>query len=179
MNDSKCAGEFATRVQAAQWAVREFTAQRVPEEVNLGLYVFDTNSHRERVPLGKGNRGQILTQIDRIQGGGNTPLNEALRVGVRALSVQRERQLGYGEFYVVVATDGAASDGDLATDGVAYALRQRVPIITIGFCLQGQHPLAQHSMSYRDANSPQQLLSALQETQGESTYFDQSVFPKQ
>ena len=38
------------------------------------------------------------------------------------------------------------------------------------------NPLSRSSFSYRNANSPQDLLTALQETQGESPYFDQAAF---
>lgn len=176
MNESECAGQFPNRTEAAKWAVKEFTTKRVPADVNLGLHVFDGSGSRERVPLGLGNRDAIAREIDRIRGGGNTPLNAAIREAVEALSTQRERQLGYGEFYVVVATDGQASDGDLRTNAVSYAAQQRIPLITIGFCLRSDHPLARASVSYRDANSPQDLLAALHETQGESPYFDATAF---
>lgn len=176
MNETACAGQFPNRTEAAKWAVKEFTTKRVPADVHLGLHVFDGSGARERVPLGMQNRDAIAREIDRIRGGGNTPLNAAIREAVEALSLQRERQLGYGEFYVVVATDGQASDGDLGANAVRYAAQQRIPLITIGFCLRSDHPLARASVSYRDANSPQDLLAALQETQGESPYFDAAAF---
>lgn len=176
MNETECAGSFPNRTEAAKWAAKEFTTKRVPADVNLGLHVFDGSGARERVPLGMQNRDAITQEIDGIRGGGNTPLNAAIRQAAEALSRQRERQLGYGEFYVVVATDGQASDGDLQENAVRYAAQQRIPIITIGFCLRADHPLARASVSYRDANSPQDLLAALQETQGESPYFDAAAF---
>jgi hypothetical protein len=176
MASSQCAGRFSSRFEAATWAVKEFATQSIPANVNLGLYAFDGLGARERVPLGKDNRAKVVAEIDRIRGGGGTPLNRSIREGAMALTVQRERQLGYGEFYLVVATDGEASDGDLDKDAVPYALRQRTPIITIGFCLDKGHALSQHSISYRDARNPQELMAALQETQGESPYFDLAAF---
>ena len=176
MTDRGCAGQFPTRLEGAKWAVKQFTEHNVPSDVNLGLYVFDRSGSRELVPLGKDNRRGIVAAIDRVSGGGNTPLNAAIKAAVSQLATQRERQLGYGEFYIVVATDGEATDGDLSVGGVREALQQGIPIITIGFCLPGGHPLTSGSISYRNANSPEELLSALRETQGESPYFDQTVF---
>ena len=176
MDERGCAGQFRTRIDGAKWAVKQFTEQNVPPDVNLGLYVFDRAGSGERVSLGKGNRREVVAAIDRVDAGGNTPLNGSIQAAVTQLAAQRDRQLGYGEFFVVVATDGAATDGDLATNAMPFASRHGIGIITIGFCLAAQHPLATGSISYRNANSPEELLSALKETQGESPYFDQAVF---
>ncbi|MBM2811646.1 MAG: hypothetical protein HW416_2405 [Chloroflexi bacterium] len=176
MSEKECAGAFATRVEAAKWAVNEFTARSVPSDVNLGLYIFDSSGSRERVPIGRDNRAAIKAQVDRTTAGGGTPLNAAIQSAVVELARQRNRQMGYGEYYVVLATDGAASDGDLASGGVRYAQQNGIPIITIGFCLNQDHALSKGSFSYRNANSPADLLGALQETQGEAPYFDASAF---
>jgi hypothetical protein len=178
MGSQDCAGQYASRVEAAKWAVKEFTSRSVPADVNLGLFIFDAAGASERVRLGKNNRSDITAQIDRTRAGGETPLNAAIRTAVTELSRQRAQQLGYGEYYAVVATDGEATDGNLGSGAVAYALSKGIPIITIGFCLKGDHPLSKGSLSYRNANSPQDLLSALRETQGESPYFDQAAFKR-
>src|SRR5205814_1989786 len=145
-------------------------------DVNMGLYVFDRAGAGERAAIAKNNAAVIAAQIDGTRAGGNTPLNQAIRDAVRELVKQRNRQLGYGEFYVVVATDGEATDGDLATGAMRYADQYNIPIITIGFCLNQSHPLAKGSISYRNANNPQDLLAALKDTQGESPYFDAAAF---
>jgi Ca-activated chloride channel homolog len=176
MTASECAGQFGSRIEAARWAVKEFVSKSVPAEVNLGFFAFDREGATERVPLGKGNRDRLLTAVDGVRGGGETPLNASIKTAVAELYRQRERQLGYGEFYVVVATDGEPTDGDLQSSAVRYANQFAIPIITIGFCLRSSHPLAQGSLSYRNANNPQELLSALSDATAESTYFDATVF---
>ena len=180
MSESACAGTFPNRIEAAKWAVSEFIRHSVPPEVNLGLYVFDKNGARERASLGKANRPLIIEEIKKIQAGGSTPLNQALKSAVDALVTQSRRQLDYGDFYVVVATDGEATDqgGPDARAGVLYAKQHAIPIISIGFCLKEDHPLSKESVSYRDVRNPKELFSALQETQAESTYFDTTVFEK-
>jgi Ca-activated chloride channel family protein len=178
MEAAGCAGRdpvtqqaFANRIEAAKWAVKTFLKESVPAEVNVGLYVFDGAGRSERVPIAKDNRAELARAIDALAGGGNTPLNASIRFGVDQLLRQRARQLDYGEYYLVVATDGEATDGDTAPT-VAYATQHGIPIITLGYCLKQDHPLARGSFSYRNANSPAELLAALKETQAEARYAD-------
>ena len=178
MLDAGCAGRFPDRLEAAKWAVTEFATQSVPANVSLGLYAFDARGAGPRVPLNKDNREMMRQQIAQIRGGGATPLDTAITAGVTELATQRARQLGYGDFYLVVATDGEASDVAEARNAVQFAHKHAIPIITIGFCLDRDHALAGGSISYRSADNPQALLAALQQTQGESPYFDNSVFQK-
>jgi len=176
MADKKFAGSFPSRIEAAKWALEEFVTKAVPADVNLGLYAL--NSGKELVPLGK-TREALISRLRKIRNNNGTPLNEAIRDSTNALLKQRSKQLGYGEFYIVVATDGEATD-ELASDasrGVEYARKNSIPIITIGFGIQN-HPLKNQSLSYREATSPQELLQALKETQGESQYFDNTIFKK-
>ena len=167
MNARDCKGDKESNIAASKWATKEFATKSVPTDVGLGLYVFDASGASERVPIGKNNREAILRAIDEIRANGGTPLNSSIAKGVDALRVQREKQLGYGSFVLIVVTDGQAD----TESGVAYAERYQIPIVTIGFCLNNTHPLAVHSLSYRDANSPEQLLGAFQEVLAESDSF--------
>lgn len=165
-----------SRIEAARLALEEFATKVVLSDVNIGLY---TLNQGELVPLGKQNRDAIVQKIRGIRTGGGTPLNNAIRRGTDALTKQREKQLGYGEFYLVVATDGEATDGpmDASSGGIVYARENGIPIITIGIGIKN-HPLRNQSLSYREAANQQELLQALKETQGESDYFDSTVFQK-
>ena len=46
MNDEDCGERFETRVDGAKWAVKEFL-QGIPNDVNIGLYLFDSGGTRE------------------------------------------------------------------------------------------------------------------------------------
>jgi hypothetical protein len=175
---TRCGGatksSFPTKIAAARWAIGEFLAQ-VPAEDRLGLYVFDRGGQREVVPLGTGNRPEFLAAVKAVYAAGGTPLAEAIVTGVDKLAAQRDVQLGYGDFRLVVVTDGEAT-GRRLEDGTEYALKKRIPIYTIGFCVGRGHTLFKHSVAYRAANSPAELRRGLEETLGELDAFDMKSF---
>lgn len=167
MGEGDCRGNERDNISAAKWATKQFVTTILPQDTGLGLFVFDRNGTNERVPIGKDNRAMILKSIDDIRADGGTPLNDSIKGGVDALRIQREKQLRYGTFTLLVITDGEAQ----TQDGVNYAKEYKIPIVTIGFCLEAKHPLAAESISYRNALDPSGLLVALQEVLAESDSF--------
>jgi hypothetical protein len=175
--NKQCQGDkrFGSRLEGAKWAVEQFIPL-VPSDVNLGLWIFDANGNSERLPLGHESRAQFLTAIQKTRSGGRTPLTESIEQAVNRLVEQRDRQLGYGEFRLVVVTDGEATGRPL-TQAVAYARERRIPIYTIGLCLGAQHELRKYSVSYRAADSIEALRRGLEETLAETSVFDPQTFP--
>ena len=173
----QCKGDkrFSSRLEGAKWAVEQFLPL-VPRDVNLGLWVFDTNGNSERVALGPDSRGPFLVEVKKIRAGGKTPLTESIEQGVNRLARQRDKQLGYGEFRLIVVTDGEATGRPLL-QAVAYARERRVPIYTIGLCLSTDHALRKSSVSYRPADSIEALKLGLEETLAETIMFDPQTFP--
>jgi hypothetical protein len=167
-NDSK----FGSKIEGAKWAVREF-AQHLPEDANIGLYLFDNSGPREEVPLGPENKAAFLQAIEDVSAGGGTPLQQSIHTGVDALVGQYKRQLGYGEYRLVIVTDGLADGLDEAAD---YATQYGIPMYTIGLCVGEDHPLRQLSVSYRAADTMEDLRDALKDTLAESEVFDASTF---
>jgi hypothetical protein len=169
-----CRGDqrFENRLAGAQWAVREFLT-KVPEDVHIGLYLFDTRGQREVVPLGGGNRARFLEAVDGIWAGGGTPLAEAIRYGTDRLVEQYKRQLGYGEYRLVVVTDGQADEIPIAA---TYAGRFGMPIYAIGLCIEEDHPLRRYAVSYRAADDFSDLARGLEETLAELPSFDVTDF---
>ena len=173
----QCKGDkrFASRLEGAKWAVEQFLPL-VPRDVNLGLWVFDANGNSERVALGPDKRAQLIAEVQKIRAGGRTPLTESIEQGVNRLVQQRDKQLGYGEFRLVVVTDGEATGRPLP-QAVAYARERRMPIYTIGLCLSAEHQLRKSSVSYRAADSIEALKLGLEETLAETNVFDPPTFP--
>lgn len=173
MSETKCAnGE--TKLEVAKAAVaRWFRA--VPPSANVGLFAFDDNGASERIAMSKNApaHGQrLLELIEDIAAGGGTPLGAAMNTAMEALGSQAVRAHGYGQYHIVVVTDGLASDKD-RLQRVARSIYE-TPIIvhTIGFCIGKTHVLNQPDlMIYVSANSPEQLAQGLENVLAESEDF--------
>ena len=172
----QCTGDrrFGSRLEGAKWAVEQFLPL-TPRDVNLGLWIFDADGNRERVPLGPGNHETFLTEVRKTRASGSTPLTESIEQGVSRLVQQRDQQLGYGEFRLIVVTDGQATGRPLP-QAVNYAREQRIPIYTIGLCIGEKHELRKYSVSYRAADSIEALKRGLEETLAETNVFDPKTF---
>lgn len=168
--------QFVRRIDATKWAVQEFLG-KVPDDVNLGLWVFNASGSREVVPLGpaKTNRQAFLSAIQTTQPGNGTPLTEAIIAGFDKLVAQYKRQLGYGEYRLVVVTDGEPTGRPLPL-AVDHASKYGMPIYTIGVCMNQDHSLRQHSLSYRAADNAEEMAAALEETLAETKTFDVAEF---
>lgn len=174
--DGSCVGDqdFSTKVEGAKWAVREFV-KKVPADVNLGLYVFDNNGQREVVSLGAGNHQKFLQEVDNIRAGGGTPLAEGINYGTEHLIEQYKKQLGYGEYRLVVVTDGQASS---IPEASLNTIKHGIPIYAIGLCIGNDHPLRQYALSYRAADSAEDLRRGLEQTLAELPSFDVQEFKR-
>jgi len=172
--NADCGGDqqFSDKLQGAKWAVKKFL-EHVPDEVDIGLYVFDNNGKREIVPLGAANREAFVTAIEKIQAGGGTPLAQAIRFGTDRLVEKYKKQLGYGEFRLVVVTDGKAN---AIPEAALYAAKYGIPIYAIGLCVGQDHPLRNFSVSYRAADNFADLSQGLQDTLVEMPIFALSKF---
>lgn len=169
-----CGGDqaFASKLEGAQWAVRTFV-EKIPDDMNVGLYVFDRVAEREVVPLGRDNRREFLGQIDAVGSGGGTPLAQAIRFATDRLIQQYQKQLGYGTYRLVVVTDGIADDIPRAA---IYAMQHRIPIYAIGLCVEADHVLRQYAVSYRSASTFSDLARGLEETVAELPTYDLQEF---
>jgi Ca-activated chloride channel family protein len=169
----ECAGQV--KIRGAKEAVRRFLA-KIPDNANLGLFVFDAQGTREVVPLSGDNRDEFMQAIDNVQSGGMTPLAEAIRFASDRLVAQYKKQLGYGEFRLIAVTDGLAKE---IPGAARYATRYGIPIYAIGLCIEGDHPLRAHALSYREANNYEDLERALEETLAELPSYDPTEFGEQ
>ena len=171
-----CKGDkaFERKIDGAKWAVREFLAH-VPEDANLGLWVFDKHGMGERVALGPDNRAVFQRAVQALEAGGETPLAGSILAAVEKLIAQYKHQLGYGEYRLVIVTDGQAEG---IPDAARHASAYGFPIYTIGFCIGSDHPLRQVSVSYRAADSAADLQAGLEAALAEVETFDPTSFVK-
>lgn len=176
MMENRCSNG-KTKMAVAQAALKQFV-DALPPQANLGLLVFDYDGVAERVPLGPGQQSRVKRAIEQVQANGNTPLASAIQAGYRALSTQGRRQLGYGEYHLVVVTDGEASPGE-EPDQAVQTLLQQSPLLlhTIGFCISNEHSLNQPGrVNYRAVQDAKGLVESLEAILAESPQFDPSQF---
>jgi len=167
MEDAGCSGE-RPKLEVAKEAVAQFV-DHIPEDANVGLLVFDDAGIAERVALGA-NHTAVKQYVLNMQASGGTPLRSAMSLAFDAITVQAQKQLGYGEYHMVVVTDGEANGGEDPRDLVrAILAASPVTIHTIGFCIGSGHSLNIPGVTdYRAANNPAELLAGLQSVLAES-----------
>lgn len=164
-----------TKMNGAKEAMKEF-AGSLPSDINLGLLVFDGHKAGEvryPVKLGSNNASKFESTIMDCVPGGGTPLYEAIAQGTDILIEQYKKQLGYGEYRLVIVTDGMADGMESAA---IYATERGISLYTISLCMDDVHPLRDLSLYYQEANNYEQLQNALKETVAESEVFDITEF---
>ncbi|MEM7166946.1 MAG: vWA domain-containing protein [Planctomycetota bacterium] len=138
----------------------------VPATTNVGLLCFGAGRRKGNdwlYPLGPVDANKIQQVVNAVRPGGNTPLGAFMKKGVDRLLQQREEQHGYGSYRLLVVTDGQASDADLVNKYLPDILGRGVTVDVIGVSMPGKHALATRVHSYRSADDPTTLRSALQE----------------
>jgi hypothetical protein len=175
MSESRCAGN-SRKIDVAKRALLAF-ARQMPSDANLGLLVFNASGIRELIEIGPNNPETLANAINRVQPGGETPLAGAIRYAYRALSKRGAEQLGYGEYHLVVVTDGEATGED--PRGIVDRLITESPVVlhTIGFCIGADHSLNQAGRTvYQSADNPQALEQGLSDVLAEAPSFDVKKF---
>lgn len=177
MRRSGCSAD-TNKITAALAALERFVGT-VPADANLGLAVFDDKRLSERVPLATGNRPAFLAALRNVAVDGGTPLRSAIALGYGQLTAQAQRQLGYGEYHLVVVTDGNPDPSSEDPTAIVEEILTQSPVVlhTIGFCIGTDHVLNQPGRSYyMAANDPSQLDSGLSSVLAESPSFDVGSF---
>lgn len=165
------------KIDVAKRVVSEFV-EALPGDVRFGMIKFDASGTREVVRFGEEVSIKAPAAIHVIRAGGNTPLKTAIEKGYFLLEAAGRSQLGYGDYYLVVVTDGEPSPGEDPTSVVLNIVRDSpVQIFTIGFCIGEQHILNQPSIvTYRTAKTASQLSEGLHLVLAESEDFSVTSF---
>ena len=171
-----CSGS-QTKLEAAKAALASFS-ESVPASANLGLLVFDGRGVAEWLALGTGNRQQFTRLVSEVRANGGTPLRDSVNLAYTKLLEQGAKQLGYGEYHLVIVTDGAADAGQDPTPIVNKLLAES-PIVlqTIGFCIGPDHSLNQAGRTiYRAADNAADLRQGLADVLAEAPQFAVTQF---
>lgn len=177
MSETRCA-DGKTKIDAARMAIAAF-AQSLPADANLGLLAFDGAGIRERLALAPADQAEVGHVVGGIYPGGVTPLRSAIAKAYEAITEQGKRQLGYGEYHLVVVTDGEFNPNSENPADVVDKILDDSPVVihTIGFCIGVQHSLNQEGRTfYKAANNPDELKQGLDDVLAESPSFDVKTF---
>jgi uncharacterized protein YegL len=168
-----CSGSMeGKKLETAKMAINQF-ARSVPEDVGIGLVTFDNGGVREKVTVGINNRPEFFKAVNNQVAGGGTPLDNAVVMGYKKLRAQALRQLGYGEYHLVIVTDGEANAGHDPTGEVDSIVEDSPVVIhTIGFQIGPNHALNRPGKTiYKEANDGAGLAEGLKEVLAESAEF--------
>lgn len=152
------------KMQAAKRALKE-VLKTVPQNTQIGLLVFSgTNVKNHWVyPLGPRNDNRLNNAIDMIEPGGGTPLGAYIKIGADRLIQERKNQMGYGNYRLLIVTDGQAQDIKLVNSYTPEVLSRGIIMDVIGVDMVQNHILATKVHSYRKADDPDSLKKAIAE----------------
>lgn len=167
------------KIDGAKAAIYKFL-EKVPDDVNIGLLflgIEDEDGIEEMVPLGKNNKENFKNALATVEPQDGTPLCNATYWGMNRLVEQYKKQLGYGEYRLIIITDGLAS----LPDDFAARLKElkKYPFIAlygIGLCIEENSLLQANALSYTDAYDYNELGKALEKTISELENFDPTEF---
>ena len=153
------------KMTAAKAALKT-VMKTVPETTHIGLLVFSAKNLRDpwAYPLGPREDQRLTAAIDRPLPYGSTPLGKYLKIGADRLLEAREKQYGYGTYRLLIVTDGEANDTRLVKQYSRDIWARGVVLDVIGVDMKQDHTLADLAHSYRSANDPLQLETAIRET---------------
>ena len=155
------------KMTAAKRAI-EAVLRTVPETTQVGLLVFSSRRDADWVyPLGPRDDARLTAALAQVQPDGGTPLGAYIKKGADRLLEERDRQLGYGTYRLLVVTDGEASDMDLTRRYPPEVMARGIIVDVIGVKMKGDHSLATQVHSYRRADEPEALEEAIAEVLAE------------
>ncbi len=169
MQDKFSGDQTKSKMEAAKEALLEVLS-KVPADTHIGLLVFSgANIRSEWVyPLGPKDTQKLTAAIQLPQPSGDTPLGRYIRIGANRLLDQREKQYNYGNYRLLVVTDGEASDADKVRHYTPEILNRQIRIDVIGVDMQTDHMLANVVDSYRKADNPGELVAAVSQILAET-----------
>ena len=169
MQEKFSGDQTKSKMEAAKAALLEVLS-KAPDDTHIGLLVFSgANIRNEWVyPLGPKDTQRLTAAIQLPQPSGNTPLGRYIRIGANRLLEQREKQYNYGNYRLLVVTDGEASDADKVRHYTPEILNRQIRIDVIGVDMKTNHMLANVVDSYRKADNPGELMAAVSEILAET-----------
>jgi uncharacterized protein YegL len=168
MADAMLSDRRTAKIDAAKQALQLALAQ-LPDDAQVGVLALNTPGDDGNwiVPLGPIDRGQIRQLVDQLQAEGGTELGAAMKVAADALLERRKEQY-YGEYRLLIVTDGEAQDADLVDRYLPQIRRRNLRVDVIGVSMAQDHSLATRVDGYRRADDRDALRQAIHESLAET-----------
>jgi uncharacterized protein YegL len=165
--DDRMRGQSIRRIDAAKDALLTVLGQ-VPDDASVGVLALNGSTGRGEwiIELGPLDKNQVRDAVGRIRAQGGTPLGEFMKVAMDSLLQLREKQF-YGDYRLLVVTDGEANDGPYLESILPDVLSRNIAVDVIGVDMQQDHTLATQVSSYRRADDPSSLTHAITESLAE------------
>lgn len=174
MASKTCSGTYRNKAEAARAVLGDWVNQ-VDPEANLGLVVFDANGVTVRTPLGQHNREHFVEKINQSRPIGGTPLRSAIELALEQLEYRSAHQQGYGDYRIMVITDGEHSNGEdpaVPLNRIFSNPSDPTQVHTVGFCIDDS-ALNQPGLTvYQSAENPEELRDGLNRVLAESASFE-------
>ena len=164
------AGSGRSKMEVAKTALREVFAA-LPAGARVGVFTLNPpygGTGTELLPIAAHDADAVAAALGGVEAGGGTPLGERLNEATAALLLERAARR-YGDYRLLVVTDGEATDGGVLDAAVPRTLGAGLTVDVIGVAMAGDHTLATAVDRYRRADDPQSLREALEEVVAEST----------
>ncbi len=157
-----------TRLQAAKNALR-VVLQSLPAHAQVGVVVLNSNNGQNWiVPLAPIDPEHAVQAIDQIKAAGGTFLGSFMKIGTDALLQSRQND-HYGQYRLLVVTDGEASDPRRVERFLPDILARGITLDVIGVDMASRHSLATRVHTYRRADDPASLTQAVREVFAETS----------
>lgn len=150
------------------------------QRINLAFVYFQNDQIVTAVPFGSSasnNREELVGYVNQVEAGGGTPLVDAIDEGTNVLLKQCQKQLNYGDYRMIVVTDGEPTGRTDLDTVCSRAASFGFSIYTIGFNIGDGHPLKNWATSYETADSAASLAQKLQNTAAEPNEYVPTYSP--
>ena len=151
------------RIEAAKKAIGAVLKQ-FPADTKVGLLLLNGDRSKQHwaIPLEHLSVPQATRRVESVIADGGTPLGDRMREGADALLQLREKQI-YGNYRLLIVTDGEASDAKLLALYLPDVLSRGLIVDAIGVDMKQNHSLATRVHSYRRGDDGAALSKAIQE----------------
>lgn len=153
-----------SRLKAAKRGLK-VVLRSVPSTTWVGLLAINAGWLYQISPLDLGRLNGIIDQMDTP---GGTPLARNIKAGADALMAERAKQFGYGQYRLLVVTDGEETESPELIDAYPPEVRARgLTLDVIGVGIGQEHALRKYAHTYRGADNPEALETAMREVLAE------------